>query len=443
MRHLRDGARTLWFCISEDPANYPLMLGLLLAVTIAFSTGAALLSGISVVPIAFGGVCVLMMWHNLRDSHDILDPRAGFFLGAFLFIALPDLIVATDFGRFGQLYRVQTIPQLVIERADFERAQAIVAVGMLAVVSAFICAPAIGTPSGEEDEPRTNRNTWVIYSVAVSVAIAVAMIQYGTLANVLLSIVDPVSRISDVTHQESGLTGLLTLLTCVSAYYIIRRSGKRWLAIPLFIPPIALTLPLANRGSLLEISLIAWLAIGQLRFRRPFSVMVAGSLFLPPLAGGLLLLRNSALGFAGDVSLGGLYRGFANESVAIPTLAFALEGIRSGLIRFTYGLDLLLFPVAFVPRLLWPGKPMPLDFRLNAALGLNDGTPFGTPVGIFGGFFLNFTWLAYVPAIFAFAIVLVWTARRVRRDRLVLLLVFVFTIDIVRVGDISRELLTL
>ncbi|MEP6618921.1 MAG: hypothetical protein ABJE47_06390 [bacterium] len=420
------------------------MLALLWIAAISVSAMIAGTTGVPVISVALVAGCVVMLWHFLSESADILDPRAGFFLAVLLFLALPNLVLAYQFGREGMLFHSTLVRRLVVERADFERVQLLLALGIASVSAGLLLSPRVRLSDRDGEPYSAGRLVLLVYTVTVIIASALTFAQFGSFTALLVSAINPVARLANASSRGgSGISGILVFIVTMSAYYLCRGLRHRSVGLPLFLPAIVMVLPLANRGTIVEILMIMALAVSDLKVRAPFAILVGAALLLPPFAGALVAARNNTFGAAGDFSVEGLYRGFADDSPMVAVFAMTLGALRRGAVDYTYGLDLIMFPLWYVPRLFWPTKPMPLDFRLNAALGLNDGIPFGTPIGLFGGVFMNFTLLAYVPVLWVFGWSISSLYGRFRNDRLVLLLFFVFVIDIVRVGDLSRELVTL
>jgi len=76
----------------------------------------------------------------------------------------------------------------------------------------------------------------------------------------------------------------------------------------------------------------------------------------------------------------------------------ALSGVVPDERPYLYGRSLAEVPLAFLPRQLYPDKPLPLDFDLAQAL-LGSGGRAGTPFTIVGELYWNFGWLgAFVAA---------------------------------------------
>jgi hypothetical protein len=403
-------------------------------------------------------LCVAIMAHAYGRSRDLLDFRAGFFLATFLFVALPGLIIDLELTPITAFWRSDTIRALMIGRPEFVLAQFLVLIGVLAVgVPVLLDRPprgaaprerdpaAMATPRGTPSTAiRVSRRIWLLYGGSLAGLTALAFVQYGGLLEIIIYSVTPDVRLASDRVRLAGLANLFLFAGAISAYYAAARCSGRALRISLFLPVILLVLPAGNRGSLLTVLVIGAAATFDLQPRRPLLHALGVCLLLPPVASALVRLRMLAVfQHFGDYSLLDMYRDFTAESLMLPTFAFALNGLRKGVIEFAYGADLILFPLWYVPRVFWPGKPLPLDFRLSEALGLHDGDLFGTPVSIFGGFYVNFTPWAYLPALALFGCLLAFLYRRFRDDRLLKVVLLTFVIDIVRVGDIARELLTL
>ncbi len=387
-------------------------------------------------------ICIALMARLYRDSTDLLDFRAAFFLAVFVFIAVPAATIDTWFHAGNYYWVSRLIRNLTISQPEVQIAETLVLCGTAVVaVPIWLQQPVVRTleSSARAVLPRI----WLFYAGFVSASLLLLLIQYGSLMKIVLFIISPTMRADTAARSFSGLSGMLLFFSAVSAYYAAQRLRSRGARLLLFLPVMLLVLPAGNRGSLLSIGLIAATAAFALTPARPLLWTLTAALLLPPVASGLFRLRRLAvISDAGEFSIGALYSDFAGESLMLPTLAYALKALREGIVDFAYGMDLLLFPLWYVPRLIWPGKPMPLDFRLNSAMGLNEGDVFGTPISIFGGLYFNFTLWGYIPMCAALGALLAVLYSRLEHDRLLKVLLLTFVVDLVRVGDISRELTT-
>lgn len=203
-----------------------------------------------------------------------------------------------------------------------------------------------------------------------------------------------------------------------------------------------MALPLASRGYVLSVAIYPVLLFHYLRKRVPTKAIVVAALALPCIATSLRLLRVAA--FA-DFSLMDSFTDFFAESNMVSMFSAAMGAIRSGKIEYMYGLDLVLFVFWFVPRAWWPGKYLPLDYRLTMALDISDnGRPYGSPVTMFGGLYLNLTLLGMAVALLLIGYFIAQCDQKLSiytpRGLFVRIMLFTFLVDLTRVGDVSREL---
>jgi hypothetical protein len=415
--------------------------GLLAALVIAMIFGIALL------PLIAAAICVIMMALIYGESHDLLDVRAAFYLATFAFVVAPSIFLEASF-RIDEPYLYSAgNSHIVISHADLDATQRIIVLGLVAVTVPMLIYIARSGPMSPvaTTESKAQPAIWLVYLFVIAAYVGITVIQYGGPASILSYATDPVARLekSEGGQLLSGISGLLAYASEVSAYYSCRRLKRRVFGIMLFFPIVFCLLTDGNRGSLLTCMLVALFAIVELRVRRPFFVVVLGYTILPFIATSLLNLRQSSVNTTQtQAALGDSYRQFLLESNMVSVMAMALHGLNNGILNYSYGVDLLSLPGWYVPRALWHGKPLPLDFRINDALGLNDGDVFGSPVSIFGGIYINFTPVLYIFAFILFALLLIYAYRRLRNDRLLKTFFLIFVLDIVRVGDLSREMVT-
>jgi hypothetical protein len=410
-------------------------------VTLAVAIGLLTL-GIGLLSVMLAALCVLMMRHFYAGS-DIFDARAGFFAAVLLFLAMPAMVLDAQLTGPNFYWSLDVVRELVITRDDLRAAQAIVLAGAATVAAVMLLRVRPLSDAVRVPARVPTQRVWLLYYGAILLATALLMLQYSSVLEMLIHVISPVARRTAEARAFGTPLGVLLVVIAVSAFWAARRIRSRLLRMLLFLPPVLLAVPAGNRGVVLSMVLIAAAGVMSTLPRHPFRYALAACLLLPPFASLLYRLRYLALtNSLGDFTVLDLYADFAGESLMVPILARALAGLREGVVGYTYGVDLALFPLWFVPRVLWPGKPMPLDFRLNHQLGLNDGDVFGTPVSLFGGLWFNFTPWAYLPAVVGFALLVLFFHERWRNDRLLRVLLVVFIVDIVRVGDMSRELTT-
>ena len=409
--------------------------------------GTALLllyAGVSVYTTSTIVLCVAAMSVLYADSSDLLDFRAAFFLAVLLFIAIPGASIDVELTGSAQYWSAALVRNLTITRDQLRFAELLVFAGTAAAAVPLLRG--LGTRQGAREndvEAAVSPRIWMIYIAATVGVVALAIFQYGGLMRMVIYMVSPGTRAAAARIQMAGLSNLMLFVSSIAAYFAASRVKGKGRKLLLFLPVMILVLPAGNRGSLLSVGLIAAAALSPLSTRRPMAWVMTAAMLLPVFASLMFRLRRLALMTTPEpITIRGLYADFAGESLMLPTMAYALHALRDRVVDYAYGLDLIMLPLWYVPRMIWPTKPLPLDFRLNAAMGLNDGDVFGTPISVFGGLWFNFTPLGYVPACIATGLLFAWLWRRFRHDRLIKLLLLTFAVDLVRVGDLSRELTT-
>jgi hypothetical protein len=410
------------------------------AVVVAWAGGLA--AGVSLPSLLLLTLAVAGMHHCYRVSSDLLDFRAGFFFAVLLIVGIPSAVLDVELAGPAHYWASALVRSLIISHDQLRTAQLVVLFGTAAVALPLWLQRL--PPPLPERTPVPLPRIWYAYAASLLLLAGVAWLQYGGPAQMALYLISPEYRLNPLRYPLAGLTNLGLFLAAISAYFAAQRLDSRVARAALFVPVLILLLPAGNRGSLFSVVLIGMAATMALRPRQPVLYALAAALVLPAIATLIFRLRRLALlQEFGAVSLFDLYAEFTAETLMLPTLAVALDALGRGVIDYAWGADLVLFPLYFVPRLFWPGKPPPLDFRLSESLGLHDGNVFGTPVTLFGGLWFNFTPVLYLPACLLVGLALARAYRRVRHDRLLRVLLLTFVIDIVRVGDIARELLTL
>lgn len=348
------------------------------------------------------------------SKEKILGFTSGFFLGSIFFIILPGIYyyITAQFG-----YSLEFIPNSGFSSYDIVMAMHVVAIGLL---SYMLGNSIVYRTRYSEFLPRKLSFTLYFISLLFIVILINLSGIYGT-REVLLS----------------AFSGIILAFSSLSASVMYRNSPNIYKLL-YFLPPLYLAFASTNRGTLLLVMILVFFSVipGKVKLRYFLPVVVLGYLGAAMLAGFLFERRLQERGVTVEenriVSL-------TQESIMVPTLGIALRGLERGQIEMQYGRDLVLTPLYFIPRAIWPQKPDPLDFRLNRELNLNSGEVFGTPVSIFGGAFLN-TGLLF--PIFMIFLGVLGSALNGQRDKILSALLFVYAIDLVRVGDISRETVT-
>ena len=427
----------------------------LAGVFVVLATGLAF--GPTLTCLGLGAWCLAMMVALYAGSEDALDARAALFLASFIFVLGPmiEIALSGDFRTTG--FYAPAIRGVVVTQPMFNRALAIIGVGLFSLSLPMLVAwrrpaRAVGTRavSVRAVSVRVDRlvdavprRAWAIYGILVLLTAAFVFVSFRGLGGAVAMAFDPVARDQSDLTVVSGAYGLLFVGAVVAAYYASQRIRKPVLRLLVFLPVLPLILPAANRGALVTALLIAAAAASPLTHRRIY-LAALGALALFPLISVTLLGMRFALadGAVPFVVTGSAFQSFLTEATMAPAMAYVVEMLHTGRIDYVYGTDLFLIFVWFVPRVLWSGKPLPLDFRLNEELGMNYGRAYGTPISLFGGAYINFTPYLYWAFLIAVGALVVVGYRHWRHDRLVCALLMTLIVDIVRVGDITREVWT-
>lgn len=346
----------------------------------------------------------------------------GFHVATLIFIALPSFYFY-DAAEYGYFY----IPNVV--NLGFNRHEIIKTVNIITLGYAAFCLGSIFTSRRragiknyefENNKPTLRISTLILYFIVSLIILGICVILPNP-SRILLS----------------GAGGILISLAALSS---IGLSEGKWGWI-FFIPPLLGAFLSGNRGSLLTVLILMIFSKfrDNISFRKMLFIILGGYIVVVILSGLLLDNRNAGRQTYNSKDATPWQR-FSSEAIMVPTMGVMVRSLDNGEIKYQNGIDFLLIPAFFVPRALWHDKPMPLDFRLNNALRLNSGDTFGTPVTIFGSFFINLGKLFYYPSMFMLG--LLSSKYLISGNKTIRILLFTFAIDLVRVGDISREVVT-
>ena len=375
---------------------------------------------------------------------------------AYLFFLMPNSVALALEFRTSSLYLFKVLQHTIsIYDEDTTAALAVMFAGSLAYGLGVV----IGNRTPGLDDRLVSRapaRSWsvragrplVLGSVLVTLFLIALLFLTGGPTGIVALIVDPVARDE---LQSTSLTALLIslflgyLATISVAYGRDLVNGVfplRPSSLILYGLAIAMALPLASRGYVLSVMIYPVLLFHYLQKRIPATAVLVAALTLPAIATALRLLRVDAVG---DFSTTNSFTEFFSESNMVSMFSAAMGALRSGKIDYTYGLDLALFALWFIPRALWPGKYLPLDYRLTMALDISDnGRAYGSPVTIFGGLYLNLTLIGMVVALLLLGYIIARCDQRLSvhtpRGLFVRIMLFTFLVDLTRVGDVSREL---
>jgi hypothetical protein len=375
---------------------------------------------------------------------------------AYLFFLMPNSVaLALDF-RTSSLYLFKVLQHTIsIYEEDTTAALAVMFTGSIAYALGVL----IGNRTPRLEDGLLSRSPvrlWtvrpgrplVLGSVSVLLFVIALLFLTGGPTGIVALVVDPVARDQLQSTSLSALLISLFLgyLATISVAYgrdLVNGSfplGPSYLA--LYGLAVAMALPLASRGYVLSVVIYTVLLFHYLRKRIPATAVLVAALTLPAIATALRLLRVDAVA---DFSTTNSFSEFFSESNMVSMFSAAMGAIHSGKIDYMYGLDLALFPLWFIPRALWPGKYLPLDYRLTLALDISDnGRAYGSPVTIFGGLYLNLTLVGMLLALLLFGYIIARCDQRLSvrtpRGLFVRIMLFTFLVDLTRVGDVSREL---
>ena len=125
-------------------------------------------------------------------------------------------------------------------------------------------------------------------------------------------------------------------------------------------------------------------------------------------------------------------------------LVCSQNSIINGSINFYKGTNYLSFPI--IPKSIWANKPLYFDVEHTSIL-LNNNIKGGIPTSIIGSLFLNFNIIGVIIGGFLFGIIIKYFYNKIYpikniKDLFLFVIFLTFCYDIVRVGDITREIWT-
>ena len=387
---------------------------------------------------------LVLMVQLYRHSWDTLDARAGLLFASLVFVVIPSVAIATSTDLNVSGYYVTNLPGVVVNQSNFNATQTIILAGLAALSIPLLLIQGSDTHRVRKSaiDPllrRVPRNVWWVLGVLYVLTLAFVLYSYEGVAGAAAMAFDPVARDVSTLRVSSGVYGFLFTCCLVTAYYAAQRIQSQAVRLALFIPIVPLILPAANRGLLLISLMIGAASAFRMASRRAYAIVLAFLFALPLTSMALLEIRFSQSTFVGQSTADGPVDHYLTETSMVPTMSHVVGQLQSGRLDYVYGTDLALVFVWFVPRIIWPDKPLPLDYRLNEQLRMNSGRAFGTPISIFGGSYINFTSILYLVFLISLGYIVSLMYDRFRGDRLVSVFVLSFALDIVRVGDISRE----
>lgn len=401
-------------------------------------------------------IMAYILARNILIDGDVLRLSSTVPLAYFFFLFPNSLLLVQEF-RLSSIYYFKVLQHTIpIYPGHATYALGIICLGSLAYTTGALLGGRVPQVI-ERVSLHTLSISWNVRpGVTFGLAATLFIVYLGTLlvlaggpAQVIGLAIDPVARDE---LQSTSLTALLIslffgFLATISIAYARTLLEGAFAARPSFVIlyglAVAMALPLANRGYVLSVALYPALIYNYLRHRIPARVVFLSALALPVIATALRLFRTSAA--FSDFSLPDSFSAFFYESNMVSMLSAAMGALQVGKIDYMNGLDLVLFAFWFIPRAWWPGKYLPLDYRLTNALNISDnGRAYGSPITIFGGLHLNLTLAGMTVALL---LVGYFVGRRDKqmststpRGVFWRIMLFTFLVDLTRVGDVSREL---
>lgn len=359
----------------------------------------------------------------------------GFYIGTLAFVLLPALFFYN--AAAGLIWIYAYIPKMQVSISEIESAVDIISLGLLLVTTTATLPRSYIIGAGILKQ---TRKTVQLYKSSRKIDIVV-IYAISTIALIYKTIVVGGNQYGDTPLDI--VYAFANSISSISALILISKKKEliyKLLFSFLFAPSIYYGIVSLNRGTFLTIVLLILVTIFQLRLKglKLIIIFVIGYFFTSYISYDLVNYRTEgrAKQLIGDNYLTSL----ASESIMVPTMGLVVRELDLGRVSFQNGTDLILIPAYFIPRVLWPSKPLPLDYRLNREIGMNTGTPFGTPITVYGGMYINGGYYGYILLMLALGLIirrLVYTP-----DLIVSVLLFTYFIDLVRVGDIARETVT-
>jgi hypothetical protein len=201
-------------------------------------------------------------------------------------------------------------------------------------------------------------------------------------------------------RQFGGIYGTFGLLLCLTgavvglAAYLSTRS-RRLLAAAAIDGALGVagSVLLASRGPLVATVLaVLVLFAGRLSRRQAAAVVLALTVLGAALAYGRTIRENAQVEPLGRATSDALHKSPAEtiggDQVEFDHLVALVELVPERL-DWLYGRSIAYVPAAFVPRSAWPGKPLPIDYRLSKSIygpRAAAGTPFTLPGELYWNF---------------------------------------------------------
>lgn len=257
-----------------------------------------------------------------------------------------------------------------------------------------------------------------------------ALLAFGTMLWIALFLRagGPVAFVHDPAslhlNQFGGLYGLVGLLMCLGTALVLLwfrlhtpELRPRWITSVAVTLAILGSIVLASRGPLMATVVAAFGLVLQARRPRLRTVLVTCAVAFVALTG--VLVAREVREYAQAQSISAAF----DSTMHTPPLRFATSDLNEydhfvGLyelvpsaLPWLNGQSFANVPAVFVPRVLWPAKPLPVDFRLSQVL-YGQGAAAGTPMTLAGEAYWNFGTAGGIAAMLALGAVfgLVWRA---------------------------------
>jgi hypothetical protein len=411
-----------------------------------FSLSVGVLIGEDSLPLILALITIAGMFSCYQKNSDLFNLSGIFFFSVLIFVSIPTIVITQNLQ--GGVWQSNFISSLSLSQDELYRAVKWVIFGIIAFAIGNLGAKLIfkkmNSHKHEFYTAITKKTTLLIstvYVLANGIVFILTVLRFGSFSSAISYATNPAERLDVNALSSSGFNVLLLSIATISGYLISEKIRIRYFRLLLFIPSILLAIPLTSRGFLLSILLITFLSLKIRLPRNPLIFLLGAYILIVILASFLLNARGTGLSSERSYNLWRAFESFNAESTMLPTMAITLTALEDGRIGYANGYDIFLIPGLLIPRSVWIDKPLPISFRIGELLGY-EGTS-GTPISIFGGLFINFT-----PIFYGFSFVLLGIFLRfldTRKDSWLLrrAVLFIFVIDLVRVGDISRETLSL
>jgi oligosaccharide repeat unit polymerase len=405
-----------------------------------------LIFGTPALPYTLMALCISGTFNSYKSETSIFNLSGIFYFSTLVFMAIPSIIIQKNFD--SGIWYSDFIPKLFIYEEEF---YATIGWIILGIFSFFIGNTIFGIFIKKDSNHQRKKTlvetnsrlfiTIIVYSISVLGTVILTLVRFGDIGSALSYATNPTERVDVNALSSLGINVILLSLATTSAFFITSKIKFRLIKTMIFLPPLFLAVPLTSRGFLLSILLVSFLSMNYRLPKNPLLTLFFGYFLVVVIASFLLAVRGTGTSSDRSFNLLSSFESFNAESTMLPTMTLMQTSLKENKIQYVNGFDILLAPGLLLPKTIWVNKPLPLSFRIGDLLGY-DGTS-GTPVSVFGGVYINFTPYFYFLPFFLLGLILRYLDSRVKILTLVKVLVFIFIIDLVRVGDLSRETFSL